>query len=57
MIGDLLDSIRLPEVDLLDELFPQSESAYPERKSRRDPAQARYVIRKLGRPSMYSIKW
>jgi hypothetical protein len=29
----LLHSITVPDVDLLDELLPQSVSAYPERRS------------------------
>jgi hypothetical protein len=33
MIGDLLYSITMPDVDLLDELLPQSASAYPDRRS------------------------
>ena len=33
MIGDLLYSMTMPDVDLRDELLPQSASAYPERRS------------------------
>ncbi len=33
MIGDLLYSITMQAVDLLDELLPQSATAYPDRGS------------------------
>jgi hypothetical protein len=41
MIGDLLYNIKFPDVDRRDELFPQSESAYPVRKSRLAPLRRR----------------
>ncbi len=33
IIGDLLYSMTMPDVDLLDEVLPQSASAYPDNRS------------------------
>ena len=56
MIGDLLYRMTMPNVDLRDELLPQSASAYPDSMS---PSfiPLRYLILKLGRPARYSMGW
>ena len=56
MIGDLLYSMTMPDVDLREELSPQSASAYPDKRSTSFiPLQ--YRILKLGCAARYSTRW
>ncbi len=54
-IGKELYSMTMPDVDLQDELLPQSESAYPDNRFV-FPWLRQYVILKLGLPSKYSMR-
>ena len=56
MIGDLLYSMTVPDVDLREVLLPQSAFAYPDKRSTSFIPQ-RYSILKLGCAARYSIRW
>jgi hypothetical protein len=56
IIGDLLYSITISDVDLRDELLPQSASAYPDKRSI-SFVPLRYLILKLGCAARYSMRW
>jgi hypothetical protein len=56
MIGDLLYNIKFPDVDLLEELFPQLESVYPVRRSLLTLFWKLYMSCRLLNPSRYSMR-
>ena len=58
MIGDLLYSMTMPDVDLREELLPQSAaaSAYPDNRSTSFIPML-YLILKLGCAARYSMRW
>ncbi len=57
MIGDLVYNTKFPKVDLQKELFPQSESANPDKRSLLAPLLRRYKICMLEKPLIYSVRW
>ena len=56
MICDLLYSMTMPDVDLREELLPQSASAYPDKRST-SFIPLRNRILKLGCATRYSMRW
>jgi hypothetical protein len=56
MLGDFMYIMTIPDVDLRDDLLPQSALAYPDNRSI-SFVPLRYLILKLGCAARYSMRW